>query len=286
MATGNHVSAPDFVAVGHICCDLVNSRKILGAPASYSSLTARALGCSVGVVTAYADDFPFRDTFEGISIENIGSASTTMFRNIYRNGVREQYVSAVADPIHARHIPGQWAFAPTVYLCPIAGEVMPDVAKRFSDSLIGIGAQGWLRVWDESGRVRKKRWEDAASVVSNVNMVVYSELDLDEPYKFAEDISRLTPIVIVTQASRGAELFVEGRRLHIPAYEVRAADETGAGDVFGAAFLVKYRECRDPVEAARFACCAASFVCEREGTEGIPTLEQVLSRMRERAAQT
>ncbi|UCD58815.1 MAG: hypothetical protein JSV16_06830 [Candidatus Hydrogenedentota bacterium] len=273
------MSVPDFVAIGHLCCDLVDDRKILGGPASYASLTARSLGCSVGVVTAFADDFPFREALKDLSIENIRSPSTTIFRNIYRSGIREQFVSSIAAPIRACHVPDEWTNAALVYICPIADEVTPDVVGRFPDSLIGVGAQGWFRKWDETGRVGKKRWADASSVVSRANVVIFSELDVDEPYAFAGEIARLTPIVIVTQSSRGAELFVEGGRIHVRAYKIEETDETGAGDVFAAAFLVRYKESGDALEAANFACCAASFVCEKEGTEGIPTLQQVLTRM-------
>jgi hypothetical protein len=87
------VNIPDFVAVGHLCCDLVDGRRILGDSASYAALTAHRLGRSVGIVTAVAEDFPFMETFTGISIENVRSHSTTTFRNVCRNGVREQFIS-------------------------------------------------------------------------------------------------------------------------------------------------------------------------------------------------
>jgi sugar/nucleoside kinase (ribokinase family) len=272
------VRAPEFLAVGHLCCDRVDGRKILGGSASYASLTARGLGRDVGVVTAFADDFPFADTFRNILVENVGSPSTTVFENIYRNGVREQFVESVASSIQTGQIPHTWKETPVVYLCPIAGEVMADVVRQFPDALIGIGAQGWFREWDAAGRVRRKQWIDAEAIVSYADAVVYSELDIDEPYAFAEELSRFAPIVIVTQSSQGAELFVKGDRIHVPAYEIKEIDPTGAGDVFAAAFLVRYWESKSVVEAARFACCTASFVCEKEGTEGIPTLQQVLAR--------
>ena len=45
--------------------------------------------------------------------------------------------------------------------------------------------------------------------------------------------------------------------------------------VFAAAFLIKLAETTDPVLSARFATCAASYVCEKEGVLGIPSLEMV-----------
>ena len=272
------MNVPDFVAVGHLCCDLVDGRTILGGSASYATLTAHALGRNAAVVTAFADDFPFLETFENISIENVGAKSTTFFENIYRDGVREQFLGSVAASVHAHQIPAAWETAGIVYLCPIAGEVLPGVIKRFPESLIGIGAQGWFREWDETGRVRKKRWTDAGPVVSCADVVIFSELDTDNPYAFAEEITRLTPVVIVTQASRGADIFTQCKKIHVAAYKIEETDPTGAGDVFAAAFLVRYGECGDAVEAAKFACCTASFVCEKEGTQGIPALQQVLAR--------
>ena len=275
------MSDPDFVVVGHLCSDLVAERKILGGSASYASLMARALRRRVGVVTAVADDFPFRNAFRGISIRNIRSPSTTTFRNFYRNDAREQFVNGVAASIHASHIPERWTNAEIAYICPIANEVMPDALERFRGSIIGVGAQGWLRKWDESGQVKKRRWVDAESLVSRVDVVIFSELDMDGPYDFARDIANIAPIVIVTQSDRGAELFTGNERIHVPAFKIHEIDPTGAGDVFAAAFLAKYGDCGNPVEAAEFACCAASFICEKEGTEGIPSLDQVLERRQE-----
>ncbi|MBI5118585.1 hypothetical protein HZA56_19120 [Candidatus Poribacteria bacterium] len=271
---------PDFVSVGHLCCDLVDGRRILGGSASYSSLTARRLGRNVGVVTAVASDFPFLATFENvsISISTAPSSSTTVFRNSYRNGLREQFVKSVAAPIRSEDVPEPWTATPIVYICPIADEVMPDVPERFRDSIIGMGAQGWFRKWDSTGRVRKKEWTNVAEVTRHADAVVYSELDTDDPYGLAREIVQRTQIVIVTQSSRGADLFTRDMKTHVPAFPIEEIDPTGAGDVFAAAFLVRYQERNDPVEAAKFACCAASFVCEKEGTEGIPTLEQVIER--------
>ena len=135
------------------------------------------------------DDFPFIQTFKDVSIENIGSPSTTTFENIYRDGVREQFVDSVASPIHANRIPHRWKDTPVVYICPIAGEVMADVVSQFPDALIGLGAQGWFREWDATGRVKRKQWADAETIVSHADVVVYSELDIDEPYEFAEKLS-------------------------------------------------------------------------------------------------
>ena len=57
----------------------------------------------------------------------------------------------------------------------------------------------------------------------------------------------------------------------------REVDPTGAGDVFAAAYLIRYHETGDPYEAAQFANLVASFSVEAPGTEGIPTRDEVLT---------
>jgi sugar/nucleoside kinase (ribokinase family) len=61
---------------------------------------------------------------------------------------------------------------------------------------------------------------------------------------------------------------------------VEVKDTTGAGDVFAAAFLSKYTESFDASEATDFANCVASFAVEGEGTNSIPTLEQIEKRLK------
>jgi sugar/nucleoside kinase (ribokinase family) len=58
-------------------------------------------------------------------------------------------------------------------------------------------------------------------------------------------------------------------------------DPTGAGDVFAAAFLVRYRETGDPFASALFASCAASLSVEAPGLEGVPTRARVEERFRQ-----
>jgi sugar/nucleoside kinase (ribokinase family) len=52
-------------------------------------------------------------------------------------------------------------------------------------------------------------------------------------------------------------------------------DATGAGDVFAAAFFVRFFTTRDPWESARFATLVASRSVTRVGLDGIPTLREI-----------
>jgi sugar/nucleoside kinase (ribokinase family) len=84
---------------------------------------------------------------------------------------------------------------------------------------------------------------------------------------------------VVTEDRNGCTVWQHGHQEHFPAFEVEEVDPTGAGDVFAAAFLLRYGETRDRPTAARFANCVASFAVEGTGTAALPTLEQVEDRL-------
>ena len=72
----------DYLVIGHITQDLTRDGPRLGGTATYSALTARALGLRVGVVTS-ANKSTSLKTFDGIQIISIPSKHTTTFENIY-----------------------------------------------------------------------------------------------------------------------------------------------------------------------------------------------------------
>ena len=55
----------------------------------------------------------------------------------------------------------------------------------------------------------------------------------------------------------------------MPAWPSQEQEPTGAGDVFAATFLLALQEEKEPLEAAQFAACAASFVVEGPGVTGV-----------------
>ena len=57
----------DYLVIGHITVDLTPSGPVIGGSASYSALTARALGLRVGVVTVRGNEIPLT-ALDGIAI--------------------------------------------------------------------------------------------------------------------------------------------------------------------------------------------------------------------------
>jgi sugar/nucleoside kinase (ribokinase family) len=252
----------------------------LGGAALYASLTAHRLGKTVSVLTSYGDDFLGKEAIQGIETKVVRAAQTSSFQNLYEEGGRVQYVYEEAASLHPGDLPGHWTKAPIAYLCPVLHEVPVDMGRSVASSLIGVAPQGWMRAWDQTGRIRARRWEGFEGVLDQSHMVIVSEEDLAGEWGLLEAFRKHAPIVILTRAGQGAVVYTGGRRLSLGAYPAAERDPTGAGDCFGAAFLVRLAETGDLEEAGRFASCVGACVVEEEGIAGIPTRQVVEDRMR------
>ena len=282
LSIQNPESSIQFLAIGHFAHDVTENGLILGGAAAYSSLAAKRLGLRAGVVSAVGRDFLHYEKLDGISLTLAGDPAdneTTTFQNIYEDGVRRQLLKGVSAPIRPGHIPSKWLDAKIVYLCPVANEVGKSIVHKFPNSLIGVSPQGWMRQWDTQGRVSAREWKDAPDVLPYVDVVVMSEEDIAPFPGIVREYAGLAKIVILTRGDRGSTMFYGGKSENFPAFPVRTVDPTGAGDVFALAFLREFHRTCDLRKASVFANCTASFVVEKRGTEGIPDLEQVLSRL-------
>ena len=272
---------PEFLAVGHVTHDHVEAGKIrLGGAALYSSLTAHRLGKRAAVLTSYGEDFEGHEAIESIAEKVVPAPRTSSFRNVYDAGGRIQYVYSEAASLQSDDLPANWTRARVAYLCPVLHEFQMDMGEAFTDSLIGVAPQGWMRTWDAAGRVRGHRWEGFECLLDRSQMVIVSEEDIANERGVVDVFRNHAPIVIVTRAGQGAVVIAGKRTLTLGAYAAAERDPTGAGDCFGAAFLVRYEETGSIEEAARLASCVGAFVVEKEGIAGIPRRDDVESRMR------
>ncbi len=277
------MALPSFLAVGHVTKDLGDGGFGVGGGVTYAALAARGLGYGAAVLTRAGADVAaaLGVALAGVEVLCLPSAATTTFRNAYQAGRRVQYLVAVGAPIRAADVPPAWCEAPLVLLAPVAGELADGLWELFPRSLLGLSAQGWLRGRAADGRVYPAPWPGAAAALARADVVVFSEEDVGEDWQVVRDCAAQTRLLALTQGPRGATLFVDGVASHVPAFPAREVDPTGAGDVFAAAFLVAYQETRDPLAAARFASCAASFVVTQPGTAGIPSRAAVAARLRD-----
>lgn len=279
---------PQFLVIGHAVQDLLSDTDPgawrLGGAAAYASALAQKLGLRTAVLTSSGPEIDLVTAFPGIDVVNVHSESTTQFRNVYGEDRRRQFIPRRAARITPDFLPVEWRESAVVLLGPVAGEVDAALADCFPRSLLGAGAQGWLRkiAADTSVRpVPPEAW-DAAPVLEHVDALFVSDEDIPPHAAPAalQTWGEMVPTLAFTRGYNGADVRHRGEWRHIDAFPAKAVDPTGAGDIFATGFLVRFQETGDAWEAARFGACAASFVVEGEGTSAIPDRAQIEERLR------
>jgi sugar/nucleoside kinase (ribokinase family) len=264
----------DYLVIGHVAHDLTSSGPRLGGTAAYSTLTARALGLRVGVVTAGGPETSL-DALSDVLVVSSPSPQSTTFENIYSESGRKQILHHRAVPLALDSVPEVWRRTSIIHLGPIAQEVDAVLPSSFSPSLLGLTPQGWMRAWDEFGQVRRADWESAEQALGQAGAVVVSIEDVGGDEERIEFMAAHTRVLVVTEAAAGARLYWHGDQRRFRAPEMHEIDATGAGDIFATAFFIRLLTTQDPWEAARFATQLSAFSVTRKGLEGIPTAEEI-----------
>jgi len=264
----------DYLIIGHLTCDTTPDGVRLGGAAAYASLTARAMGLRVGIVTSWGDEFPLT-VLEGIQVVAAPAEHSTTYENIYTPQGRIQYIHHQAPKINLATVPEVWRRAPIFHLAPIAQEVDSTLPDDFRPSLLGLTPQGWMRAWGDDRRVRHCDWEGAEAALSKAGAVCLSIEDIGYNEELVEHYMLSTPILAVTEGREGLRLYWNHDMRRFRAPRVNVVEATGAGDVFAASFFTRLFQTRDPWEAARFAVRMSAISVTRVGLEGVPTPDEV-----------
>jgi sugar/nucleoside kinase (ribokinase family) len=264
------MSAPEFVAVGHLTVDRFGEDVRVGGAALYAALTAHRLGLSAGILTSHAEDFPLDALPPQIEVVTLDAARTTTFEHRRDGERRELRVVAAARPIGVDDVPEDWNDAPIVLLAPVLNEVDPLVAKAFGDASLGAAAQGWLRGLGRDGLVSPTPWAPPDFLLGTLQALFLSREDVGADVAGAVELFQRVPMGALTAGDAGALLFVNGERYEVRPHPVREVDGTGAGDVFAAAFLIDYYRHADAWEAAAVAACAGALTVQGDGVSAIP----------------
>lgn len=243
----------DYLVVGHVCLDVASDGFVVGGTAAYSAATAKVLGCRTAVVTSYAAADEMENYLPQVAVHNVASAETTTFANTYTANGRVQSIHAVAGTIGAADIPLTWQRAKIAHIGPVADEVDPQVISLFSNSLVGLTPQGWMRYWGEDGVIQARTWSRAAEFMPLAAATFISDEDLVAP-EMLQEFRRHANVLVMTQGAAGSIVYFGDEARSFPAPKVKAEDLTGAGDIFATAFLIRlHQTAGDPWEAARFA---------------------------------
>jgi len=258
----------------------------IGGTAYYSGMTASRLGYEVRLLSRVGVDYPIgwlNDLErEGVELILQYSEESTVFENTYKAGRRRQRLLGDAGRIEWDE---RFGGCDLVHVGPLFIEVSPDVIERLSCDLVSLDVQGFIRKTRDDGTIIHSRWRDMDRCLSRVDIV---HAGLDEARYICHstrgnlngfDLLRLGPkVVVFTDGFRGSYVFHVDTCHQIPAYRMRSLYPTGAGDVYSAAFLIKYFETGEPRLSGYFASAAASLLVEK-GMGGITDRGVVEERM-------
>ena len=265
--------------VGHIVKDIRADGWAPGGGALYAAAQASKLGVEAAVVTACDGDIEPADLVPGVEWHVLRVDQAITFENAYTGGVRTQRVLSTADAIRLRDVPEAWRWAPVVLLTPVLHDIDPAMPAALAspDTLLGVGAQGWLRRLD-GDRVLPGAFDSEPPWLRG-DAVFVSEEDLVDA-EAVEAWRRRVTTVVLTRGRTGYTFWDRAGRHDLSAVPACERDPTGAGDVFATAYLVRYSETHDALASARFAAAAASISVEGAGVDSVGGREQIEARLR------
>lgn len=270
----------DYLLIGHITQDITPEGVRPGGTAAFAGLTAHALGLQVGIVTAWAEEND-PEIFKNLHIANQSCDHSTTFENIYTPAGRDQKIHHLAPELDFYHIPESWRKTRIVHLAPVAQEIPSNIVRNFPESELYLSLQGWLRGWDQEGRVNLIDWPESGYILQQVRAAVLSEEDVKNDLEVIYRMAASVPILAVTKGAQGADIYTEGNIYSLPAPQLEEIDPTGAGDIFSAVFFTQLNYTGDPLKAGELAVHIASDSVQRTGLDGAPSEDTLYQLIKE-----
>src|SRR5437879_146687 len=206
------VSAPDFVAIGHVTLDRFGESTRPGGSALYAAVTAHRLGLSVGLLTSHGDEFPLDVVPSKIEVVSVPAADTTLFEHRHEPGGRVSHVRAAAAPLTMADVPEDWREASLTLLAPVVDEVDPMIATLFTDGAVGAAAQGWVRQVKRDGLVVPRPWRSPEGLLQSVQALFLRREDIRGQESEVVDWFQSVPVGVLTAGCAGALRVVAGTR--------------------------------------------------------------------------
>ena len=268
-------SSPDYLIMGHITQDLVEGGSRPGGTVLYSGIMAKHMGLHVAMFTSCPDDL-LPEELIGFEINNQPTRNITTFKNIYSASSREQYLINKAEDLDFSLIPENWKKAKIIHFGPVVGEITLDIDQHFFSSPVCYSLQGWLRDWDDKGKVFPVPLRDLDLPVVNNTAAFLSIEDLGGSRKPIDQFWKKFLLLVLTIGNNGAEIFQGENIISVPAKAVVEEDPSGAGDIFAAAFMIYWvLRGKNIIDSAALATRIAALSVTRPGLEGIPTVEEI-----------
>ena len=272
--------------IGNPTRDTISARNAVvetfGGTVWYAALLMVRLLQPVAVVGCGDSEIKRRLAQQGVDVRYFSDKGpVTHFENIYASGKRRQY--AWSGPrLHVSDMPPEVFEAPAILAGPVLQEIDPAILTTRRKGRVLLDAQGFLRCLTGENLVIQRMGPNAETAIRHCDIL---KVDTQEARNLTStgDIDtalqrmyRMGPkMTIITQGAKGARLYDGARFIQLTAPKVSVVDTTGAGDVFAAAFLVRYLECSDAITAGRFAVAAAALSTRGFGATALPSGSEI-----------
>ncbi|MGB9728180.1 MAG: carbohydrate kinase family protein [Nitrososphaeria archaeon] len=281
--------------VGHFSLDenigpKARVSNVLGGAPIYSGSTLSKLGVKAGICSCIGEDQYERAIgfCKNMGIDYKGlrvcGTKTLYFQNNYdEKGDRFQRCYNVPRKLSPKDIPEEYLECNAYYISPLMNEITLKFLDkiRFEGKVLMLDPQGIMRKVGEDGSVKIVfEKERLTRFFEKVDIVKFGKdeakavgLNEKEILKMIRDSG--AKIGIVTRGKDPVIVSCEKGLFEIDTIDVNVEDPTGAGDVFGAAFLTEYLKSNEIKRAVRFANIAAGLKIRFKGPEGFPTLKDI-----------
>ncbi len=268
----------DVVIVGNITKDFFeyNSTFNVGGSSIYAGIGSAMMGLKTLIISNHSIselDLPNHDQLD---IYCVNSESNTEFVWNYEKKIRKGIIKNYTKKINLNLT--SKIKTKMLMIAPIFNELDLNVRNNFDYEISLLSPQGLTRHLNKKSEICLKK----ISLNENfhdIDLISYSEEEddyMDKKYLF-----NYVKYIAVTLSERGAKIYSDyNKSAKFNSYTPnRVLDPTGAGDIFALYLLVYYYKTKSIEFAVNIANCAASFVVENLGINGIPSIEYVTNRL-------
>jgi hypothetical protein len=256
MTSRSPLPEVDLLVVGGITIDrFADGSSAAGGTAVHVARSALPRGMRLGVLTSAGPEPEAARGLQQLSdqaafVKSTPHRASPTFRHHETVDGRVLWLERMGGPVALGAADAERIATRAVLYAPIAGEIETAALDVWDGEMPRAGIlQGWLRTTREEAEVAPlplgSLTSAAVTALSGFDLLVASREDLVADARSPEE--QLTvlraafgsrPALIVTNATQGLWIDVDGRREHVPApWIVRDAPTVGAGDIL-AAFLI------------------------------------------------
>ena len=240
--------------IGHISDDLLPSSH-LGGSVTYAGIVFQKFGFDTTIITKAPPNHPYLQKLSKLNIKVINlerdkNSEITSFNNSFNDqGLRTQMVDKIAKSIKLSDLKQykKLIISRPVVLAPILNEIDVNIISHFYNQCdLYLIAQGLFRKTIDQNLVTFTDMNDR-SIFSKVKVTILSYEDLMIKAKVQEkelnSLIRDTKLLIITNADKKTDTYTNGKYFGgVDTYDIgnKLSDPIGAGDVFAAAFIIRF----------------------------------------------